>query len=162
MGRPPGWTAASIGRCNAVTGTTPGTQAPQTGILDADRRGTHQRGRRDCMRRVGTYRIAVVPPHWRQTTYQVDPGIGKTSRSPSARTSRCCEHRRSVCVKSRAGPDATGRKRRDRRWVTAWSPEQISNRLCIDFPDNPSMCISHEAIYQTLYIEGRGGLERKW
>lgn len=51
------------------------------------------------------------------------------------------------------GPDVRfiGRRhgrRADRRWAKAWSPEQISNRLRIDFPDDESMCISHEAIYQ--------------
>lgn len=51
--------------------------------------------------------------------------------------------------------------RQDRRWATAWSPEQISNRLPVEFPDDESMRISHEAIYQALYIEGRGGLERE-
>jgi IS30 family transposase len=35
-------------------------------------------------------------------------------------------------------------RRQDRRWVTAWSPEQISARLRIDFPDDRSMRISHE------------------
>jgi len=52
-------------------------------------------------------------------------------------------------------------RRADRRWATAWSPQQISNRLPIDFPDDESMRISHEAIYQSLYIEGRGALERE-
>jgi IS30 family transposase len=51
--------------------------------------------------------------------------------------------------------------RQDRRWATAWSPEQISNRLKVDFPDDGSMRISHEAIYQALYIEGRGALKRE-
>ena len=51
--------------------------------------------------------------------------------------------------------------RQDRRWATAWSPEQISNRLKVDFPDDESMRISHEAIYQSLFIEGRGALKRE-
>src|SRR5690625_1277335 len=51
--------------------------------------------------------------------------------------------------------------RQDRRWATAWSPEQISARLKIDFPDDESMRISHEAIYQSLFIEGRGALKRE-
>jgi transposase, IS30 family len=64
------------------------------------------------------------------------------------------------------GPDVRwiGRRhgrRRDRRWATAWSPEQIANRLPIDFPDDESMRISHEAIYQALYVQGRGGLRRE-
>ena len=52
-------------------------------------------------------------------------------------------------------------RRADRRWAKAWSPEQISNRLRVDFPTDESMRISHEAIYQALYIKGRGALERE-
>ena len=51
--------------------------------------------------------------------------------------------------------------RKHRGWSTAWSPEQISNRLKVDFPDDESMRISHEAIYQSLYIQGRGALKRE-
>jgi IS30 family transposase len=52
-------------------------------------------------------------------------------------------------------------RRTDRLWARSWSPEQISNRLCVDFPDDESMRISHEAIYQALYIQGRGALKRE-
>ena len=41
-----------------------------------------------------------------------------------------------------------------------WSPEQISRRLVVDFPDDEQMRISPEAIYQALYVQGRGGLRR--
>ena len=41
------------------------------------------------------------------------------------------------------------------------SPAQIANRLPIDFPDDESMRISHEAIYQSLCIEGRGAQDRE-
>ena len=51
--------------------------------------------------------------------------------------------------------------RADRRWATAWSPEQIAQRLVVDFPNDEGMRISHEAIYQALYIEGRGALKRE-
>lgn len=51
--------------------------------------------------------------------------------------------------------------RQDRRWAIAWSPEQISHRLKVDFPDDESMRISHEAIYQSLFIQGRGALKRE-
>lgn len=52
-------------------------------------------------------------------------------------------------------------RRQDRRWAQAWSPEQISQRLRVEFADDESMRISHEAIYQALYIQGRGGLKRE-
>jgi IS30 family transposase len=51
--------------------------------------------------------------------------------------------------------------RKDRRWARSWSPEQISNRLPLDFPDDESMRVSHEAIYQSLYVQGRGALRRE-
>jgi IS30 family transposase len=51
--------------------------------------------------------------------------------------------------------------RRNRRPAKAWSPEQIARRLPIDFPDDQTMRISHEAIYQALYIQGRGALRRE-
>ena len=41
------------------------------------------------------------------------------------------------------------------------SPEQIAARLRKNFPDEPEMWVSHETIYQSLYIQGRGGLNRE-
>jgi IS30 family transposase len=52
-------------------------------------------------------------------------------------------------------------RRQHRRWARAWSPEQIAHRLPLDFPGDSSMRISHEAIYQALYVQGRGALRRE-
>jgi IS30 family transposase len=52
-------------------------------------------------------------------------------------------------------------RRQNRRWARAWSPEQIAHRLWLDFPDDELMRISHEAIYQALYVQGRGALRRE-
>src|SRR5690606_25299347 len=43
----------------------------------------------------------------------------------------------------------------------SWSPQQISRHLRREFPDDESMRISHEAIYQSLYVLGRGGLRKE-
>jgi IS30 family transposase len=42
-----------------------------------------------------------------------------------------------------------------------WSPEQISRRLRLQFPQQPEMHVTHETIYQALYIQGRGELRRE-
>ena len=44
------------------------------------------------------------------------------------------------------------------RW---WSPQQIARRLREEFPDRPEMWVSHETIYKSLYVQGRGELRRE-
>jgi len=41
------------------------------------------------------------------------------------------------------------------------SPEQIAQRLRYDFPNEPEMWVSHETIYKSLYVQGRGELRRE-
>lgn len=40
------------------------------------------------------------------------------------------------------------------------SPDQISRRLRLDFPNDQDMRVSHETIYKALYVQGRGELRR--
>jgi IS30 family transposase len=48
------------------------------------------------------------------------------------------------------------------QWLKQWwSPEEISRRLRIEFPDDPMMWVSHETIYQSLFVQGRGELRRE-
>jgi IS30 family transposase len=52
-----------------------------------------------------------------------------------------------------------------REWVQKklkgnWSPEQVSVRLKAAFPGRAEMRVSHETIYQSLYVQGRGALRR--
>jgi IS30 family transposase len=42
-----------------------------------------------------------------------------------------------------------------------WSPEQIARRLRAEFGDDPTMCVSPETIYQSIYVQGRGELRRE-
>ena len=93
-----------------------------------------------------------------------------TSQPPQGRQARCQRQAPRVRPDRLAGmiarPDGepvpgpscvVGRRhgpRADRRWAKSWSPEQISNRLRVDFPDDETMRISHEAIYQALYVRG--------
>jgi IS30 family transposase len=44
---------------------------------------------------------------------------------------------------------------------TNWSPEQICGRLPLEFPDDDSMRLVHETIYQALFVQGRTGLNKE-
>ncbi len=48
------------------------------------------------------------------------------------------------------------------QWLQEWwSPQEIANRLRMEFPDDPVMQVSHETIYQALFVQGRGELRRE-
>src|SRR5271168_644580 len=42
-----------------------------------------------------------------------------------------------------------------------WSPQEVAQRLRLDFGDDPMMQVSHETIYQSLFVQGRGELRRE-
>jgi transposase, IS30 family len=42
-----------------------------------------------------------------------------------------------------------------------WSPQQIARRLKLEYPDEPEMWVSHETIYQSLFVQGRGSLRKE-
>lgn len=124
--------------------------------------------RRNAATRSGYLHYRASTAHWHAQGRACRPRPAKLAADDRLRT--YVQDRLSGTV---IGPDGTvapgpavewiGRRhgpRKDRRWASSWSPEQISNRLKIDFPDDDSMRISHEAIYQALYIAGRGGLAR--
>jgi len=73
------------------------------------------------------------------------------------RCARAAARRPKPC-KLRAGPlldEVTARLEQ------LWSPDEIARRLPLDFPDDPEMRVSHETIYQSLYVQGRGELRRE-
>ena len=132
-----------------------------------------RRSRASC---VGTRQPAAARSTTAPRRRSGTPIGARVDRSrPSWRRTRCCG---GTCRSGLAGtvttPDGAsvpgpgvrwiGRRhgrRKDRRWASSWSPEQIAHRLPVDFPDDPSMRISHEAIYQSLYVQGRGALRRE-
>lgn len=47
-------------------------------------------------------------------------------------------------------------------WLNeGWSPDAVAGRLRREFPDNPEMHVSHETIYQALYVQGKGALRHE-
>ena len=59
--------------------------------------------------------------------------------------------------------DASSPLRREveRRLLERWSPQQIAARLFLDYPCDMSMRVSHETIYQSLFVQGRGALRKE-
>lgn len=125
--------------------------------------------RRNAATRGGKLEYRATVAQWKAQTAAKRPKLAKL-----ATNDRLCEYvqeRLSGALKrpdgtAVPGPPTTWKglnkpHRADRRWATAWSPEQISRRLIVDFPHDEDMRISHEAIYQALYIQGRGALKRE-
>ncbi|OBF99038.1 transposase [Mycobacterium sp. 852002-51152_SCH6134967] len=73
---------------------------------------------------------------------------------------RCADRARRPKLSTLAKND-TLRQEVQSRLELRHSPEQIALRLRVDFPDEPEMWVSHEAIYQALYVQGRGALRRE-
>jgi len=64
----------------------------------------------------------------------------------------------------KSGKLATNKRLHDEvqtRLLDEHSPKQIAKRLPMDFPDDTEMRVSHEAIYQSIYVQGKGNLRRE-
>jgi transposase, IS30 family len=85
---------------------------------------------------------------------------GRGSYAPMARHRQAGERtRRRKPTRLGANPVLCQRVADDLRQL--WSPEQISGRLRRDFPADPEMQVSHETIYKSLFIQGRGELAKE-
>jgi transposase, IS30 family len=49
----------------------------------------------------------------------------------------------------------------ERKLESRWSPQQISAWLALEYPDRPEMQVSHETIYQSLFVQSRGALRKE-
>jgi len=91
---------------------------------------------------------------------EITAGGGRESYRAWAAQHQAMQRRRrpmpaklATCTKLRREVEAGLNKR--------WSPEQISKRLCEDHPANPEMRVSHETIYQSLFVQARGALRKE-
>ena len=125
--------------------------------------------RRNAATRCGNLDYRATTAQWHADRRARRPKIATLAANPKLR--RYVQDRLGGMIARRDGRAIPGPKsrwigrrhgrRQDRRWASAWSPEQIANRLRIDFPNDETMRISHEAIYQALYVQGRGALRRE-
>ncbi|WP_236568149.1 IS30 family transposase [Nocardiopsis sp. FR6] len=75
-------------------------------------------------------------------------------------------HDRAVARRARPKPGKIAQSPRlrdyiQRRLKQRWSPEQIAHQMRRDFPEDAEMRVTHETIYQALYVQGRGELRRE-
>lgn len=125
--------------------------------------------RRNAATRGGAFDYRALAAQWHADRAARRPKVAKLVTNPTLRKyvqDRLAGNIATPGGRTIAGPQVqwNGRRhgrRQARRWSCAWSPQQIANRLPIDFPDDMSMRISHEAIYQALYVQGRGALRRE-
>lgn len=108
------------------------------------------------------------------THAQIAEAVG-CHRSTVSRELRRCPAGRYDPRAAQRGAEAAARRPKERKLdadralrarvadllVLRWSPEQISMRLRREFPDDGAMRVSHETIYQALYVQGRGGLRHE-
>jgi IS30 family transposase len=125
--------------------------------------------RRNAATRGGRSSYRATVAQWHAERSALRPKPAKLAKNPALRSyveEKLAGVVRTNCGTPIPGPCVpwNGRRhgpRKDRRWAWAWSPEQIARRLIIDFPNDETMRICHEAIYQALYVQGRGALRRE-
>lgn len=123
--------------------------------------------RRNAATRGGYVEYRATTAQWHAKRRARRPKVAKLTINPTLRNYVQDRLNAALIVDNgqRVGPKGTwtGRRhgiRQDRHWASSWSPKQIAERLRLEFPNDESMRISHEAIYQALYIEARGALSR--
>jgi len=87
------------------------------------------------------------------------PSAGQRYRAGFAQSR--ADHKARRPKASKLSRHARLRRQVQARLKEYWSPEQIMNRLIVDFPDDEGMRVSHETIYRSLYVQGKGGLKRE-
>ena len=110
-----------------------------------------------------------------KTMTAIADGIGKSLSTVSREIDRHCVEGLYLPYQADQAAAAARRRPKQSKLVTneklrqavddglakRWSPEEISYRLVKDHPDDESMRVSHETIYQALYFQARGGLKRE-
>jgi IS30 family transposase len=123
-------------------------RAPSTIKREIERNLRHQRYRP----RLGTRGTPGTPGRRRTRPWNYSPHRAQVSADRrAARRGR----------PARLAADPRLREEVQSRLDRKHSPEQIARRLREEFPDQPEMWVSHETIYQSIYVQSRGALKRE-
>jgi len=144
----------------AAGGVRPRRPAPASGrFLSQDEReeiaiGLAQKlTRAEIARRIGRDRSTVGR--------EIARNIQSNGQYRALRADRLAELRRQRPKPAKLVVHAELRARVQQDLLLRWSPEQIALRLRQEFPDRAEMRVSHETIYQSLYVQSRGALRRE-
>jgi len=119
-----------------------------------------------CLRATGSG-VREIARHLHRDPSTISRELGRLSLSSPGQPYRASTAQADADVKAkRPKPAKLATNLVLRRHVQAklelnHSPEQISQRLRQDYPDDPEMHVSPETIYQSIYVQGRGGLRRE-
>ena len=161
--------------CRWMNGRTSRCGAPKVPVCARSLIGSTVRRRPSHVSCAGTPRPGPTASTTRHRRRSGTPNVG-----PAPKDGQVGGQRRAASLRPGKRPEsfavlmatATGPRRRPvegrnkphrgrASWAHSWSPEQIARRLPPDLPDDESMRICHEAIYQVLYVETRGALNRE-
>jgi transposase, IS30 family len=118
------------------------------GTAESEREPGPDGGQRPRGPKPGTHRGRDRPQHER-LRYRASLAQAKAEARARRPKPRKLAGNPQLCARVQAGLTAR------------WSPEQIARILRRDYPDQPEMQVSHETIYQELYVQGRGELRRE-
>jgi IS30 family transposase len=142
-------------KASAVGISTPWT--PRDGRLTIDDREQILLGLRDAQsmseiaRRLGRHTSTIT----REVKANGGPAEYRAWRAHERAKESACRPKR--CKLSRGPLQRQVAKRLEQ----FWSPQEIARRLPLEYPDDPTMRVSHETIYQSLFVQGRGELRRE-
>ena len=171
-----GWSVPEAGRSVGVSkataerffarsgGVIPAFAAPVSGA----RLSLEERHQIAALRKAGFSRHAIASEIGRHVS-TVSRELSRNSNThgeysasmAQARTDRRARERGLATSPAKLAVNLPLRREVQNRLNEHHSPEQIARRLREDFPDDPEMWVSHETIYQSLYVQGRGGLRRE-
>jgi transposase, IS30 family len=167
-----GWSHAAIAReVGQSTGSVHYAVRPFGGVFRRELLEARPSGRLSIDDRVEIYVGIQAGLSFTQIAGQLDKAVSTISREVGGRAGRAgyqpvaCHQRalqrarRPKPCKLELNPLLSARVIGDlRAW---WSPTQIARRLRDEHPDNEAMRVSHETIYKSIYVQGRGELRRE-